>query len=442
MRTVIILFVFSLIFLSLICSCTKTNIQPTQNTNQATKNETEKTTPKEDKPERRVLNYQTVKAIWISQFDLFNVYTENGTQRSIESFSEKINIILQNVKDLGFNTVFLQVRPNCDSMYPSALFPPSRYVTGAYGRRFEYDPIEIMIEKCHTLNLSVHGWINPLRCMSDSEITLIDDKYTVKQFYNNKDKNGKYIVEVNGRLYLNPAYEEVRNYITNGIIEMISLYSFDGCHMDDYFYPTKETFFDLEAFTEYQNNNGSSTLEEFRYENLNALVKGIYSAIKAIDKRLMFGISPQGNMKSVLENDYADVVEWCSKEGYIDYICPQIYFGFMHSTHPFDEVCKMWESIVTSEAVDLVIGLTLGKAHAEYDQWAGNGAYEWKYNKDIIKKSIAFSKTLKKFNGLSFFCYQYFFDPLTNKEISQTKSEIQNFLPELKNIIDNADIYW
>jgi len=388
------------------------------------------------------LNYQTVKAIWISQFDLFNVYTEKSSQKSIESFCVKMDLILQNVKALGFNTVFLQVRPNCDSMYPSSLFPPSRYVTGAYGKDHNYDPIEIIVEKCHEIGLSVHGWINPLRCMSVNEIALIDDKYAVKQFFNCPEKNGKYIVEVNGKFYLNPAYEEVRSYITNGIIEMLTLYSFDGCHMDDYFYPTKDAYFDLEAYTEYQNIYKNATLQEFRYDKLNALIMGIYSAVKQIDGRLLFGISPQGNMKSVLENDFADVIEWCSKDGYIDYICPQIYFGFMHSTHPFDEVCKEWERIVTAESVDLFVGLTLGKAYSEYDQWAGDGAYEWRHHKDILKRSIAFSKTLKKFKGLSIFCYQYFFDPITDNEILQTKPEKENFFPELENSIDNADIYW
>ena len=32
---------------------------------------------------------------------------------------------------------------------------------------------------------------------------------------------------------------------------------------------------------------------------------------------------------------YADVIKWSRNEGYIDYICPQIYFGFKNENQPF-----------------------------------------------------------------------------------------------------------
>ena len=48
-------------------------------------------------------------------------------------------------------------------------------------------------------------------------------------------KNGTYIIKINDRWYLNPAYEEVRNYVADGVREIAENYNIDGIHIDDYF---------------------------------------------------------------------------------------------------------------------------------------------------------------------------------------------------------------
>ena len=70
------------------------------------------------------------------------------------------------------------------------------------------------------------------------------------------------------------------------------------------------------------------------------MVEEIYSAVKGVDKDILVGVSPQGNMENNYEYMYADVKKWCSEEGYIDYICPQIYFGYENSVKPYEDTLQ------------------------------------------------------------------------------------------------------
>ena len=41
---------------------------------------------------------------------------------------------------------------------------------------------------------------------------------------------------------------------------------------------------------------------------------------------------------------------------------PQIYWGFENTYSPFDEVLPKWNSLVTADGVDLIVGLQIYKA--------------------------------------------------------------------------------
>ena len=144
-------------------------------------------------PEEReyaAMNYTDMKCLWISQFDLSSVYSSGGSQRAESAYRQYVNKILDNTVACGFNTVILQMRPNADSMYPSEYYPPSTYVVGAYGKDFTYDPVAIFIELAHARGLSLQAWINPLRGMTDDEIKKINEKYPIRQWYDNSATRG------------------------------------------------------------------------------------------------------------------------------------------------------------------------------------------------------------------------------------------------------------
>ena len=392
----------------------------------------------DDKPvisqKYEVNNYEYIKAVWLSQFDLKPIYQSGGKQRSEIEFKILIKKVLDNLKNDGYNTIIVQVRPYADSFYPSEYYPISNYVSGNFGAENIYDPFEIIVDLAHARGLSVHAWLNPMRGMTVKEIKNVPNKYLIKQWYDNSDTNGKYIVEVNDRLYLNPAYSDVRSLIANGAKEVCEKYDVDGVHIDDYFYPTTDASFDKYAFEGYVNNGGKSNLDKFRNEMLDLMVAEIYSSIKSIDKNILFGVSPAGNINNTYKQLYADVYKWCSNEGYLDYICPQIYFGLEHVTYDFVSVYNTWKNIIKNDDIRLVVGMTLGKAKQGFDNYAGSGKNEWSEHNDIIKRCMEFLSDKKECSGISMFCYQYMYDPLSNVSVVETKLERDNMFEIMQNL--------
>jgi uncharacterized lipoprotein YddW (UPF0748 family) len=342
--------------------------------------------------------------------------------------------VLDKVAENGINTVILQVRPNADSMYPSEFYPPSAYVVGSYGKDFSYDAVEIVIMLARERGLSIHAWINPLRAMSDAQITSVQRDYAIRRWYDDSALRGKYVVKVGENWYLNPAYSEVRELIIDGACEVMQKYDFDGLHMDDYFYPTTDSSFDMSAYMQYLREDGELSLEDFRRDALNKLVGGMYDCVKAIDPEALYGISPAGNYNTVYNSHYADVLSWCAEEGYIDYICPQVYFGLEHSSFDFVSTAEKWQSYIKTDSVKLIVGMSLGKAQSGVDNYAGEGKNEWSEHKDVLKRCLEYTKELDECIGVAYFCYQYFYDPLTAEPNAKTQTERDNFVPILKEI--------
>ncbi len=382
------------------------------------------------------MNYTNVKAMWLSQFDLNKVYGD-ASQRSEADFKARIKKIMENVAGIGINTVIVQVRPNADSMYPSEFYAPSSYVVGAYGNDFSYDPFKIIVEAAHELELSVHAWINPMRAMTTSEIAGLDSKYQLKKWWDSAERS-KYLPVVSSRVYLNVGEPEVRKLIVDGAREILKNYDVDGLHMDDYFYPSgTNDSFDSSSFAALGNG---SQIGDWRRANINTLVADLYSMTKSVNKDILFGISPAGNMDNDYNNLYADIYTWCGKTGYIDYICPQVYFGLEHKTQGFESCSEKWSDITKAEGVTMWIGMTLGKAlngsQGTQDQYAGSteGKTEWIRNQDVLKRCLEASLKVEKCTGVSYFCYQYFWDPISGAEVAGTKTERNNFLPLLLTI--------
>jgi uncharacterized lipoprotein YddW (UPF0748 family) len=137
-------------------------------------------------------------------------------------------------------------------------------------------------------------------------------------------------------------------------------------------------------------------------------------------------------MRNNYETLYADVAEWCSGEGYLDYLCPQVYFGFEHSTHAFDRVCNEFAELIKNDSIRLVIGMTLGKAESGYDPYAGEGEYEWRDNKDILRRSYLYARAMPECSGVSLFSYQYFFDPVSGEGNERTAEEREGLVALMK----------
>ena len=358
------------------------------------------------------------KGIWLSQFDMKSIYLERGKQRSKESFTLLAADTLDNVKNMGFDTVYLQVHPYGDSFYASDYFPWSEYVSGSYSSSCDYDPFEIICGLCREKNLSLHAWINPLRLQTVEKAQLLcDDSPYTKLLKNTKGE----ICTFDGRYYFDPSYESVRELIANVARELVEKYPVDGVHIDDYFYPTQSSDFDKVGYQLYKDGGGDKKLDDFRRESVSLMVAEIYQAIKSADENAIFSISPAGNADNVYQCMYADVYRWCSEKGFCDVIIPQLYYGLKHEKCPFEQSLSHWEEICKGGEVKLYIGLTFSKVGLEQDVYAGTGRYEWARDKNILSKSLKCVLESQRVSGIAVFSYSYVIS-------EQAKDEREGFL--------------
>ncbi|MBE6648431.1 MAG: hypothetical protein E7614_02795 [Ruminococcaceae bacterium] len=379
------------------------------------------------------LNYDKMKAMWISQFDFEKIYFTGEKQRSEGSFKKSVSSVLDKIKSLGFNTVIVQIRPNADSFYPSEYYPWSHFINGKYGEFAKYDPLKIFIDEAHKRNLSFQAWFNPMRGMSVENAKLIDSSYPMAKWLKSpKYKRYLFVGDYVGAptYYLNVYYEEVRQLIIDGVAEIVRYYDVDGVHMDDYFYPGNDLEMDDKEFEKEKAKDPTMTLKKMRNESLNKLVSGIYKAVKEENPNVLYGISPAGNINNVRNSHYADVDTWCGQTGYIDYIMPQIYWGFNHSICPFAETYQLWASLCCDD-VKFMVGLTFANAIRGYN---GEMYQEFIENKDVYKRTYEYMNAQKSFDGFAIFCYQYFYDPVTGKPRVETAEELANSLPAIKAI--------
>ena len=202
-------------------------------------------------------------------------------------------------------------------------------------------------------------------------------------------------------------------------------YDVDGILFDDYFYPDNNI--DKKDYEEYIKNNEFIEEKNYRLNIVNKMIKRVYKTCK--NKNIKFGISPDGNIDNNYNKNYADVKSWLKSNEYIDFIMPQIYYGFYNSTRDYIKVTKEWENLIENKDIELYIALAFYKVGME-DKYAKSGFNEWIDNDNIIMREILLSRNLKNYKGFSLFRYENIF----NEEI-YTKTSIKE-IENLKKILN------
>jgi uncharacterized lipoprotein YddW (UPF0748 family) len=355
---------------------------------------------------RRTQNQEEEKreiiGVWISYIELSGILTRKTKEQFRKSYAE----MMDNCLSLGINTVYVHLRPFGDALYSSDYYPWSKYITGTVGREPDFDPLQVMLEETHSRGIEFHGWINPMRIHSEHDIEKVSKDYLIGQWYNDDSKRGRYIIFHRNNWTLNPAYPEVIELIADGVREITEKYAVDGIHIDDRFYPTAETSFDAEAFSE----SSFSSLTSFRRFNCNNMVSAMYSAAKCGNPNAVFSISPQADIDKNLNEFYADVITWTSHTGFADYIIPQIYYGFNHDSLPFTETAERWQELAKHSEIPLIFGLAVYKIGSE-DIEAGAGHREWIEEREILRRQIEKARKLPNYGGIVFFSYSWLFNP-------------------------------
>lgn len=346
------------------------------------------------KDERGVKDMEK-RGVFVSYIDI-SKYIKNS-----DVSVSKMNIVkmLDNICNLGFNMVILQVVSFSDSIYNSNIYPWSSVISSSEGIYPGYDVLDYFLDKAHERGISVYVWVNPYRVRNTNNIDSISSSNPAYKYI------GSDILYVSRGIYYNPARSEVEDLIVDGVEELISNYKVDGVLFDDYFYPDGDI--SIKEYEEYLEKNKNISFSEYKLMIINKMVERVHKVCR--EHNILFGISPDGNIDNNYNSVFADVITWMQSDKYVDFIIPQIYYGFYNESKPFLRVINEWNDLIKNDDIDMYVALAFYKVGL-VDTFAKGGKSEWEVNDNIIMKEILVSRNLKHYKGFVLFRYGYLFD--------------------------------
>ena len=343
------------------------------------------------------------RAVWIATVDNIDWPTK-GNFNSDSQKAEFIRLLDMHQRN-GMNAVIAQIRPATDAFYPSPYEPWSEWLTGKQGSPPNpyYDPLQFMIEETHKRGMEFHAWCNPYRAVFNIDKSSISATHITRL-------HPEWFLNYGDKKYFDPGNKEGQQFVVNVIRDVVSRYAVDAIHFDDYFYPYRiagKEFPDAESYSKY--NNGL-TKDDWRRSNVDSIIVFLSRAIKEENKFCQFGISPFGIWRN-LEKDpegsatqagqtnyddlYADILLWL-KEGWIDYVAPQIYFEIGHPRAAYEILLDWWSK--HSYGKHCYVGLGIYKAGI-------NAA--WK-DKTQLPRQIEALRNTPNIQGMIFFSSKSF----------------------------------
>ena len=356
---------------------------------------------------------QEIRAVWVSHFagDV-HAYSDE------ESYKSEILGILDNMESMGFNTMIFHIRTHNNALYKSKLNPVASFWSAVDFD--EFDPLEWMIEECHSRGIEFHAWLNPYRIKAKGfpeGYKEQDIANLYKDYPNNPASDASNILlnDSTGAI-LNPCKEVVQKYIIDVCLELMANYNIDAIHFDDYFYAkmTEKNEALLEDdqtdYIEYIKNNPNcgykvdceADKKDWRRENVDKFIHDLSVAMRKFNKennrQVQLGISPTGiymngngevtydeNGTAITNGSntngqehyasylYCDSKKWVDNE-WIDYIIPQTYWGLTHPVAGFADLTDWWDKVVANKKVNLYCGMGI------YMTFRQAGAYSWTEN--------------------------------------------------------------
>ncbi|WP_157986655.1 family 10 glycosylhydrolase [Chitinophaga alhagiae] len=276
-----------------------------------------------------------LRGAWVASY--FGIDWPNKNQTPAQQRAAFITLA-DHHKATGINVLYVQMRSQCDALYPSEIEPWSNDLTGVQGvpPSTPWDPMAFAIEECHKRGMEFHAWLNPYRAVGNTNnLPNFAANHVAKQ-------HPEWLLTQGTLQVLDPGLPEVRDHIMSVINDIVTRYDLDGIHFDDYFYPPAAPagvtpYNDNATFAAYP--RGFTVKEDWRRDNVNLLIKRVYDSIRAQKPWVKFGVSPSGIYRNSTDPNigsptsglqhyvtlFADTRRWL-QEGWVDYIMPQVYW--------------------------------------------------------------------------------------------------------------------
>jgi uncharacterized lipoprotein YddW (UPF0748 family) len=285
--------------------------------------------PVNDKPPALAREF---RGAWVAC--IYNLDWPSAKGLSAASQQAELRAILDKLVALKMNAVIFQVRPHCDAVYASALEPWSPWLSGTMGRSPGYDPLAFCVREAHARGIEVHAWFNPFRALANTSHPTSSSHVT---------RAASQITKRYGSMvWCDPALPETRSRALSAILDVVRRYDVDGVHLDDYFYPYPSG--------DQRFADGKTPAQ--RRAVIDGFVSKLYSAVKQQKAWVRVGISPFGiwqpgvpaGIEAKLdsyEQLACDSRKWL-KNGWVDYLAPQLYWRIAPQKQSFPALLTWW----------------------------------------------------------------------------------------------------
>ncbi len=325
---------------------------------------------------------------------LHTVFQSQYKNHTTEQNKKYLRAQLDSLKAQGVNAVIFQIRPQADAFYASELEPWSCYLTtGGKAPEPYWDPLSFMIEECHARGLELHAWLNPYRVTSNiKQIASLPKSHIYH-------KHPERFLKYDGKLYFDPGLPENREFIGRVVDDIVARYDVDGIHFDDYFYPypvAGKEFPDDKSYAKYGKGMKRA---DWRRKNVDLLIEDLHKRISAAKPWVRFGISPfgiyrnkktdpRGSDTNGLQNYdalFADVLLW-DKNGWIDYLMPQLYWELEHKAASYLVLVDWWNQAAGLNR-HLYIGQDVAKTMSKPDLAPSSERSQLRSKIELTRKS-------------------------------------------------------
>jgi uncharacterized lipoprotein YddW (UPF0748 family) len=367
---------------------------------------------------------------------------------------QEFKTIVDKLDSCGINALIVQVRPAADAFYESSYEPWSKYLTGIQGAAPEpyYDAMKFMIDIAHEHGMEFHAWLNPYRALVDANKNPNPSNHITHQ-------HPEWFINYGGKKYFDPGIPEVQTYVNNIVAEIVKKYDVDAIHFDDYFYPYRIAHVEFgDAKTFYKYGSAYASKDDWRRDNVNTFIKNVQATIKKIKPTVKLGISPFGVWRNIAKDAdgsntnggqtnyddlYADVILW-QKNGWIDYLLPQLYWEQGHRAVDFNTLLDWWANHAYNRGLFIGYGLY---------QLGVNKAAAWHTPQEIVQQ-VTNTRANIKVQGGCYYSTNYFFKnkygiaDIIKNDINKTKAIVPVMpwldatmpnMPDVVNVIVDAN---
>src|SRR6185437_13366034 len=228
-----------------------------------------------------------------------------------------------------------------------------------------YDPLAFAVTEAHARGLQLHAWFNPFRARLPGSTARMAASHVTRA-------HPDWVRKYGAQTWIDPGNPAARAYVLATILDVVRRYDIDGVHIDDYFYPYRESemitrrvhgrrlrtrrqidFPDNTTWKKYGRAKGFTDRDDWRRANVDSFVHALYAGVKAIKPSVIVGISPFGIWRSgsppgvtgldAYSEIYADSRRWLAA-GWVDYLAPQLYWPLDAVQNRFRALDAWWRT--------------------------------------------------------------------------------------------------